>query len=63
MGVRRKFRKKPARRPVKCARDKARRIRTQRVRLVKLGMDVAVVEKLNNMELRQLLRHPAKIAV
>lgn len=62
MGVRRVNRKKPNRRPVKCAREKARRVRTQKARLVKLGMDAAVVEKLNNMEIRQLLRHPAKIS-
>ncbi|MFC1467200.1 hypothetical protein ACFLQY_00700 [Verrucomicrobiota bacterium] len=62
MGVRRKFRKKPVRRPIKCAREKARRVRTQKARLVKLGMDAAAVERLNNMEIRQLLRHPAKLS-
>ena len=62
MGVRRVNRKKPNRRPVKCAREKARRVRTQKARLVALGMEAAIVEKMNNMQIRKLLRHPAKIS-
>ena len=62
MGVRRKLRKKPVRRPVKGAAEKARRVRTQQRRLVALGMDEVVVARLSNLEIRQLLRHPAKLA-
>ncbi len=62
MGVRRVHRKKPNRRPIKCAREKARRVRAQKARLVALGMEAVVVEKLNNMQIRAFLRHPAKIS-
>lgn len=62
MGTGRKFRKKPMTRPVKCARERRRRVQTQKRRLVALGMAEEKVEALNNKEVRDLLRHPAAIA-
>ena len=61
MGTGRTLRKKPRTRPVKNRSDRGRRERTQKARLVKLGMDPAVVAKLQSDEVRTLLLRPAKI--
>ncbi|MEM8956125.1 MAG: hypothetical protein AAGD22_18375 [Verrucomicrobiota bacterium] len=49
-------------RPRKGAGKKARRQREQKKRLVALGMDEAVVAKLNPREVLTKLKHPAKVA-
>lgn len=62
MGSNRYLRKNSRRRPVKKAREKRRRLKTQKQRLVALGMDEATVAKLNRREVRELLKRPKKIA-
>lgn len=49
-------------RPKKSGTQKVRRQRDQKKRLIALGMDEAVVEKLNAREVLTKLRHPAKVA-
>ena len=61
MGTGRTLRKKPRTRPTKSPGDRLRRERTQKARLIKLGMDPAVVAKLQSDEVRTLLLRPAKI--
>lgn len=61
MGTGRKFRKAPMTRPVKTGAARAKRMRQQKARLIALGADEAVVEKLNVKEVREMLRRPAKI--
>ena len=48
-------------RPRKTPAQRARREKAQRIRLVKLGVPEAVVQKLNSEELRGLLKRPAKL--
>lgn len=62
MGTGRTLNKKPATRPVKSLGERRRRDALQRKRLVALGMDEAVVIKLNAVQIRDLLRTPAKTA-
>lgn len=62
MRVRRKTQKTHMTRPRKKAGAKRRRRLEQRRRLVALGMDEAVVERLNSRELLDLLKRPAKVA-
>jgi len=62
MGTGRKFNKKPTTRPIKRAGAKRRRVLVQKRRLVALGVAEEKVAKLNNQEIRTLLRHPAKLA-
>ncbi len=50
-------------RPRKSGAAKRRRRLEQKRRLVKLGMDEAVVEKMNSREVLDKLKRPAKIAV
>ncbi|MDD2237354.1 MAG: hypothetical protein PHP44_10080 [Kiritimatiellae bacterium] len=54
-------RNKNLRRPTKSNVDRKRREKTQRNRLVALGMDEASVLKLNTKEVRTLLRRPLKV--
>ena len=61
MGTGRKYRKKPMTRPVKSGSDKARRQNEQKKRLIALGMAEEEVNKLNSLEIRTLLKRPAKI--
>jgi len=56
----RKFNKKPRTRPIKTPAEKAQRVKVQRVRLVKLGMDTAIVEKMQPEEVRVLAMRPTK---
>jgi hypothetical protein len=62
MGTGRKYRKLPAVRPVKKEREKRRRTKVQRARLVKLGMNPEEVAKMNPARVRELLKRPARIA-
>ena len=48
-------------RPKKSEADKRRRLRTQKARLVKLGLPEAQVAKLPAEKVRALLRHPARV--
>ena len=57
----RKFNKKPATRPIKTPAQKARRLKVQRARLVKMGMDAAVVEKMQPEDVRKLCLTPKKV--
>lgn len=61
MGTGRKYRKKPMTRPVKSAAQRAQRLRQQKARLIALGADEAVVEKLDVRATREMLKRPAKI--
>jgi hypothetical protein len=49
-------------RPVKGTSDKKRREKVQRSRLVKLGVPAEKVDKMNAVEVRDMLKRPAKIA-
>lgn len=48
-------------RPVKSAAQRAQRLRQQKARLIALGADEAVVEKLDVRATREMLKRPAKI--
>ncbi|MEI8350700.1 MAG: hypothetical protein WCG36_00160 [bacterium] len=48
-------------RPVKGASDKKRREKVQRARLIKLGVSEAKVKTLNALEVRMMLKRPAKL--
>ncbi len=61
MGTGWRFSRPSRTRPSKNTSDRARRIRTQRRRLVALGMDEAAVAKLDPQVVRTLLRKPAKV--
>ena len=55
------FRNKNIVRPHKKGAAKRKRVRDQRKRLVRLGMDAEAVEKLSYREVRDLLKRPAKV--
>jgi hypothetical protein len=55
MGTGRKFNKKPVTRPKKKPRDRRRRERTHRKRLIALGVPEADVAKMNSKQLRERL--------
>jgi hypothetical protein len=57
-----KERNKNLSRPSKGGGAKARRLRTQKRRLVGLGMDPSVVDSLNSRQVLDLLKRPAKVA-
>ncbi len=57
----RKFNKKPRTRPIKTPAEKASRTKAQRARLVKLGMDTAVVAKMQPESVRVLVMRPTKV--
>jgi hypothetical protein len=48
-------------RPVKGTSDKKRREKVQRIRLIKLGVAEDKVKKMNPLEVRLMLKRPAKI--
>lgn len=48
-------------RPVKGASDKKRREKVQRNRLIGLGVSEEKVMKMNSVEVRQMLKRPAKL--
>lgn len=60
MGVGRKWRKKPARRPRKTSTEKARRKNVQINRLVKLGFSEEKITKLSSWHIRDILKKVAK---
>ncbi|MDP4625569.1 MAG: hypothetical protein NWT08_10585 [Akkermansiaceae bacterium] len=49
-------------RPTKSGGDKRKRQNAQKKRLLELGMDEAVVAKMNPKEIVTKLKHPAKVA-
>ena len=61
MGTGRKFHKTHLTRPRKAAGPKRRRRLEQRRRLVALGVDAEVVEKLSSREVLTMLQRPAEI--
>lgn len=61
MGTGRTLNKHPRTRPIKSEGEKRRRSKAQRARLVKLGMDEAVVAKMQTEDVRQLVQKPVKV--
>ena len=62
MGTARKEKRgKHQRRPRKTGTDRKRRIRVQRGRLIALGVSEEKVKKLDNVQIRALLKKPNKI--
>lgn len=59
MGTGRTENKAPITRPKKGTSERTRRVKTQKKRLVALGVDEVKVSKLNTKEIRNLLRKPA----
>ena len=57
----RKFNKKPRTRPIKTPAEKAQRLKVQRARLIKMGMDTAIVAKMQPEEVRVLAMRPTKV--
>ncbi len=53
--------KAPIARPKKGTGERLRRVKTQKRRLVSLGMAEETVSKLNTKEIRDLLRKPASL--
>lgn len=62
MGSGRKFNKTNLTRPRKAAGPKRRRRLEQKRRLVSLGVDAAVVEKMSVRDVLTMLQRPARIA-
>jgi hypothetical protein len=56
------FRNKNCVRPRKGLKDRERRYKVHRKRLVALGLPEEEVAKMDPVKMRQLLRHPAKLA-
>ena len=61
MGTGRTLNKDPRTRPIKSQGDKARRTKAQRARLVKLGMDEAVVANMQPEDVRKQAMRPAEV--
>lgn len=61
MGTGRTLRKHSHTRPVKSPGEKRRRSKAQRARLVKLGMDAAVVAKMQSEDVRKLVQRPVQV--
>ena len=62
MGIGRKNGKKSMTRPVKTGSAKTQRRSVQKKRLLGLGVDEAMVNKMNIREIRDMLKYPAKIS-
>ena len=62
MGTGRTLNKAPRTRPIKSQGEKRRRTKVQRTRLVKFGMDKAVVAKMQSEDVRVLVQRPTKVA-
>ena len=56
------FRNKNCVRPRKGLKERERRYKVHRKRLVSLGLPEAEVAKMDPVKMRELLRHPAKLA-
>lgn len=61
MGTGRTLNKNPRTRPIKSVGEKARRSKAQRARLVKFGMDEAVVAKMQTEDVRRMVQRPAEV--
>lgn len=61
MGTGRTLNKHPRTRPIKSEGEKRRRTKAQRSRLVKLGLDEAVVAKMQPEAVRKLVQTPVKV--
>lgn len=61
MGTGRTLNKDPRTRPIKSEGEKRRRTKAQRSRLVKLGLDEAVVAKMQPEVVRKLVQTPVKV--
>ena len=61
MGTGRTLRKKPITRPKKSEGDRRRRQKAQKARLTRLGMDAAVVSKMEPLVVRTMLQNPKKV--
>ena len=61
MGSGRTLNKKPITRPKKSEGDRRRRQKVQKARLAKLGMDAAVVAKMEPLVVRTMLKRPKKV--
>lgn len=61
MGTGRKFNKTNVTRPTKSPCARRRRYKQQRNRLIALGVDEAVVDKMDVKSIRTMLKRPAKI--
>jgi hypothetical protein len=48
-------------RPIKRPLERRRRLKVQRRRLIALGVPEAKVSKLNSLQVRQLLKYPARL--
>ena len=61
MGTGRTLNKDPRTRPIKSQGEKRRRSIAQRARLVKFGMDAAVVAKMQTEDVRKLVQRPVQV--
>ena len=61
MGTGRTLNKDPRTRPIKSQGEKRRRSTAQRARLVKFGMDAAVVAKMQTEDVRKLVQRPVQV--
>ena len=61
MKITRTQKKNPKTRPKKSECARRRRHKVQRLRLIGLGVAEAVVDKMTPVEIRTMLKHPAKI--
>ncbi|MBR4170151.1 MAG: hypothetical protein IKR48_00705 [Kiritimatiellae bacterium] len=61
MGTGRTLNKAPRTRPIKSQGEKRRREKAQRARLVKMGMDEAVVAKMQAEDVRKLVQKPTDV--
>jgi len=61
MGTGRTLNKKPRTRPIKTQSEKRRRLKAQRARLVKLGLGVEDVAKMQPEEVRKRVQKPAQV--
>jgi len=61
MGTGRTLNKKPITRPKKSEGDRRRRQKAQKARLAKLGMNAAVVAKMEPLVVRTMLQRPQKV--
>ena len=62
MGTGRTLNKKPATRPVKTGAARRRRIKTQKDRLVALGVNEEDLRRMTTKDIREKLRRPLKTA-
>lgn len=61
MGTGRTLNKDPRTRPIKSPGEKRRRIKVQRARLVKLGLDESAVAKMQTEDVRKMVQRPVAV--